>query len=162
MILIGLMLAGCMTREAVLQEGRAIAANCAERRESGVYSSYYETTRDCTNPRLEALAIRADGGVDDLYNVAAAYRLRLARAIDEGDITIDDARLLQARLGVELNQIRQDRALQQAQQAAARSQNITALMQSLATYQQSIAPRSPPVSMCTSNVVGTSVYTNCF
>lgn len=75
---------------------------------------------------------------------------------------MEDAQLLQAQLGVELASKEQRRAALSAQAQAAAAQNAASVLQSMAAYQASVLPKSPPVIRCTTTQAGVFTNTNCF
>lgn len=119
------------TPREVSEIGQAIIERCEQERVAGAYASYRETAERCINPAITEYAQSINYPWMDLINLTNQSRLVLTDKVDRGEMTLDEARLAQAEVGVAMTQeeIRRQRAMNES--ARARAQSYSALAEYL-------------------------------
>lgn len=144
LLIIGL--AGCVAgalqrqREAKLYADR-IAMECRAKRLRGELSGHVASAL-CSNERIRQVWVESGYSHMDLVDLHLAFRMALAKRIDEGTLLEEDAQLQLTELTARINTEVQRRNVLSQQAYSQRLQSIGALLQGLAAWEQS---QNPPV-----------------
>jgi len=141
-VLIALVLAGCATaarrQQEAFEEAARIASDCRAKRVSGELKGHVASAQ-CSNDRIRQVIAASGFPHMDLIDLDLAYRMAVARRIDEGTLSEDDAKLLYAEVRAALSSEVQRRNALAAQTQAHHAQSYRALMEELRQLQ----PRQP-------------------
>ncbi len=142
LLVVTLSMVGCVSaaqryREAGLYSAK-INEECRARRLAGELPGY-EASAQCSNERIRRVWAESGYPYMDLVDLALAYKVALARRMDDGLLSEDDAKLLLAELGTRINSEEQQRAALSAQARSQALQSYGVLLQGLGAIQ----PRTP-------------------
>jgi hypothetical protein len=145
--LIVLTLSGCAPfaaqrqREAI-QEATRIAEACQQKRLSGELPNRVASAQ-CSNDRMHQVVAASGYPHMDLFDLFLAYRLALARRLDEETMTEEEARLKASELLTRIRTEEQQRNLMAQQAESQRLQSMGLFLQGLGVWQQSLTPPAP-------------------
>ena len=150
-------LAGCGAMIAeqhrlAVKRSNAVAEQCKEKRLAGELDGHVASVR-CSNPSYRKELAAANYPYMDLIELFLSYRLALAKKIDDGEVTQEEAELefAQLRTQITAEEMRRNAMLQAAH--AQRMAGISAVMQSMNAWQTSTMPQRTSVH-CYSLVAG--------
>ncbi len=146
-------LSGCAAiqiqrHEAAFQRANEIAAECRQKRLSGILPNNVASAQ-CSNPRMGTELAKVNYPYMDLINLWLAYRTALAKRIDDGETPEAEANLPYAEFMTRLNSevYRRNAALQQS--AALRAASYNNVMQGLAAWQRVAQPQQRIITCTT-------------
>lgn len=119
--------------------------------------SHYLDKQRCLEPALRH-ALMVTGVPNDIAELTLASKAALASRVDRGEVTPEEARLAEARMGSEMTEMTLTR--QRAALAAAALMPRLAPYQLPAPYQMSVPP-SPQPMIVNTNCTRTGQFVNC-
>lgn len=116
-----------------------IITECRSKRLRGELSGHVASVL-CSNDRIRQVWAESGYPYMDLIDLQLAYRMALAKRIDEGALSEEDTQLQLAELASRVNTEVQRRNVMAQQAHSQRLQSIGALLQGLAAWEQSQSP----------------------
>jgi len=106
----------------VFKQTKAISGECHEKRLSGQLRGFADTAR-CSDDRMRQVWADAGFPYMDLVNLMAAHRLAIAERMDKGELSVAEASVQMAELGVRVVNEAQRRDAE-ARQTAIQAQQV--------------------------------------
>ena len=122
-----LLLVGCtplvaQRQQEVFKQTKAISAECHEKRLSGQLRGFADTAR-CSDDRMRQVWADAGFPYIDLVDLIATHHLALAERMDKGELSVAEANMQMAKLGVRVVNEAQRRDAE-ARQTAIQAQQV--------------------------------------